>query len=107
MIGRISDEHNLSDARLQLETAWKEWIEHASFRERKEAAAEQAFCSDRGLRRLGFQAFGQSQVLVCTPPRWLANAIRICNKPKHEATNQNSAQFRRIKKEFRKSFDEF
>ncbi len=74
------------------------------------SSQEQASCSDRGLRRLGFQAFSQSQVLVWTPHRWLANAISICKKQKNEATNQNSRKFGWIKMnldEFSQNLDEF
>ncbi len=63
----------------------------------------QAFCSDPGLRPVGFHAFGQSQVPVWTSHSWLMNTIRICKKPKHEATNPYSSEFRQNLDEFRQN----
>ncbi len=71
------------------------------------SSEEQAFkfCSDPGLRRVGFQACRQKQVRVWTLHHWLTNAIRICKEPKNEVTNQNSAEFRQNLDELRKNLD--
>ncbi len=102
----LSAEHRHPDARRQLEMALKEWIEHESFKERREAAA---WSRPSTVIPVYGESFGQIKARVWTQRRWLTNemiAIGICKQPKKETTIQNSAKFRQNLDEFRQNLGE-